>query len=450
MLKTKSKRERHHSTINTVDGKHRDFVLNFRKQKNLLPKKKDKLEKLEKELVKINKMEKEKYTNDILKRRAQIKSEIKLHEREIFDIENSVSELDYYSTAGDLLVDYYDTVDGHKNATDNITSIGEISSISNRKLEEREISDLDKLNMLNKTKKKVKKPTKTRYKKTIQNIKKKNILDFFGNKKGDEKKNTSKSDTFKTREDNNTKSQKKATILDEYLMLVDGAHVGAKFLKQKNITLCKSCGGEKKPIASDGICVCIECGETEMIIIESDRPNYKDPIPEKSGYPYKRQNHFQEWLSQFQAKESTEIPKEVFDRIIIELKKSKIYDWKKLNLSMMKQILKKLELNSYYEHIPHIISKLSGVEAPKISRETEETLRSMFKEIQEPFEAHCPKDRVNFLSYSYVLHKFCELLELDEFLKCFPLLKNREKLRQQDKIWKKICYDLRWEYIPSV
>ena len=83
-------------------------------------------------------------------------------------------------------------------------------------------------------------------------------------------------------------------------------------------------------------------------------------------------------------------------------------------------------------------------------RANREKLRIMFKQIQIPFEKYCPKSRINFLSYSYVLHKFCELLELDDFIKCFPLLKSREKLIIQDKIWEKICFDLRWEYIPSV
>ena len=55
-----------------------------------------------------------------------------------------------------------------------------------------------------------------------------------------------------------------------------------------------------------------------------------------------------------------------------------------------------------------------------MSREMEEKLRSMFKEIQAPFMKYCPKDRKNFLSYGYVLHKFVELLELDEFLPNFP------------------------------
>ena len=85
-----------------------------------------------------------------------------------------------------------------------------------------------------------------------------------------------------------------------------------------------------------------------------------------------------------------------------------------------------------------------------MSRETEEELRRMFKEIQIPFHLYCPKARKNFLSYSYVLHKFVQLLELDEYLDCFLLLKSREKLHQQDLIWEKICNYLKWEFIPSV
>ena len=32
----------------------------------------------------------------------------------------------------------------------------------------------------------------------------------------------------------------------------------------------------------------------------------------------------------------------------------------------------------------------------------------------------------------------------------FPLLKSREKLRSQDKIWEAICADLKWEFISSI
>jgi hypothetical protein len=84
-----------------------------------------------------------------------------------------------------------------------------------------------------------------------------------------------------------------------------------------------------------------------------------------------------------------------------------------------------------------------------MSREDEEKLRHMFREIQPSFKKHCPKGRRNFLSYGYVLYKFCELLEMDEYLAYFPLLKNRDKLYLQDKTWELICRDQSWQYIPT-
>ena len=83
-------------------------------------------------------------------------------------------------------------------------------------------------------------------------------------------------------------------------------------------------------------------------------------------------------------------------------------------------------------------------------QELEERLRIMFKDIQKPFDDNCPPERKNFLSYSYVLYKYCELLSEDKYLKYFPLLKSKEKLYQQDVIWKKICEVLHWEYIPTI
>ena len=48
------------------------------------------------------------------------------------------------------------------------------------------------------------------------------------------------------------------------------------------------------------------------------------------------------------------------------------------------------------------------------------------------------------------MYKFFVLLELDEYLHCFQLLKSRTKLHQQDQIWKNICVDLNWQFIKSL
>jgi len=210
------------------------------------------------------------------------------------------------------------------------------------------------------------------------------------------------------------------------------------------------------PVCNTELCMnetfldCPGCGYRDCILVDSEKPSYKDPPREMSYYAYKKINHLNEWLAQFQAKETTEISQAVLDQIRTELRKERITDMSKLKPSKLKEVVKKLKLNRCYDHVAHILNRLNGISAPVLSREIEEKLRFMFKEIQFSFVKHCPKKRSNFLSYSFVLYKFCELLELDDYLPCFPLLKSREKLYMQDKIWQKICEDMSWEFIRTV
>ena len=198
--------------------------------------------------------------------------------------------------------------------------------------------------------------------------------------------------------------------------------------------------------------VCDNCGMVVDVLI-SEELTYKEEqeTSEKViNYSYKRDNHFNEWLSQFQAQEMTTIPPEVIEQLRNEFKKIKIKSLNEITHAKVRGLLKKLKLNKYYEHVPYITNILSGMKPPKMTQELEERLRLMFKDIQKPFDKNCPSERKNFLSYSYVLYKFCELLSEDSYLKYFPLLKSKEKLHQQDLIWKKICNDLHWEFIPTI
>jgi hypothetical protein len=246
------------------------------------------------------------------------------------------------------------------------------------------------------------------------------------------------------------KSLSRDVLLEQYLLKINPEYVKKANEVDDMSGECLECGADMMFSQTDAMLYCPDCGATEFILIDSDRPSYKDPPRESSYYAYKRINHFNELLAQFQAKGSTEIPQDIFDQIITELKKQRITDFKNLKHKQMREILRKLKLNRQYDHIPFIISRLNGSIAPVMSRETEEKLRHMFKEIQPSFQKHCPKNRRNFLSYSYVLYKFCELLELDEFLGSFPLLKNRDKLYQQSKVWEQICREMGWQYIPGI
>jgi hypothetical protein len=38
----------------------------------------------------------------------------------------------------------------------------------------------------------------------------------------------------------------------------------------------------------------------------------------------------------------------------------------------------------------------------------------------------------------------------EKYLEHFPMLKDPEKRMEQDIIWKKICEELDWEFIPTI
>jgi len=274
------------------------------------------------------------------------------------------------------------------------------------------------------------------------------ILNEYYSKKEETVENTEITVLDFMNKSKNKNGKKEDNLVNNYMRIIDDTVIKENFVQ--DIHNCPLCLGKLILKNVDSLLICEECGYTDSIIINSEKVSYKDPPRESSYFAYKRINHFNEWLAQFQAKETTDIPEEVYKGILKELKKNNFLKLEDISYKTMREILKKLKYNKYYEHIPHIINIINGQKAPILTRQYEEQLRIMFKEIQTPFMVHCPENRKNFLSYSYVLHKFCELLELDHLLIYFPLLKSREKLQQQDIIWQKICNTLLWEYIPSI
>lgn len=248
--------------------------------------------------------------------------------------------------------------------------------------------------------------------------------------------------------DNNT-NKDRASLLEKYMASTMPNYV--KFIKAENKDKCNFCNSSNMNIMlNDGLIFCNDCHTVEYVIVDHDKPSYKQPPPDVVYFSYKRINHFNEWISQIQGKETTDIPDEVYDNILLEIKKQKITNMADLTRAKVKEILKKLKINKYYEHVPHIINKLNGLPSPHFDPELEEKLRSMFKQIQPLFLKHSPTLRKNFLSYSYIIIKFLQLLGKDEYIPYLSLLKSREKLHQQEIVWKKICEELHWEFYRSI
>ena len=287
------------------------------------------------------------------------------------------------------------------------------------------------------------------------------IFEYFENKKNIDNKdendtgNSSKSQMLfnffkiqKPEKDNTGVETRNKNIVQKYLSNIDETFLDMNsFIRTTDI--CQSCyKGELIPLDDEGVLICNICAVSIPYLIENEKPSYKEPPKEVCFYAYKKINHFKEILAQFQGKETTQIPDDVIDQIHQQIKKERI-GLEQLTHYKTKEILKKLGFNKYYEHIAFIKNKL-GIKPPVFSPELEDTLCNLFMEIQSPYAKTCPDYRVNFLNYYYVLYKFCELLGEEQFLSDRPMLKDREKLIEQDETWKKMCIELDWEYIATV
>lgn len=418
----------------TLDGIHKNYLKVFESSNTEeLPRKKMLLKKYSKKLKDIDSKNPSEYTYKDIENKAKYKDFIENLENDIYDIENGILELDYYDGVGSVIQKYYDlqpTIEDN-----NVYTVNEI--IENKKKYDESVN-----NKYTKKKKKKKIVRKKKKKNTNTN----NIMEYFKQTT----KNNSDTDTDENSNESSEENITKAYCLDQYKTILDSDYVPNSKKEYNPIRMCDDCNIEMTLVQSDGYFICESCSIIQYVIIDSEKPNYNENNLEKPGYPYKRMNHFNEWLSRSQGKDSTEIPEEIYMKIKKEFRKNKIYSFKNINRGDLRKVLKKLDLSKYYEYQIRILCKLSDKPLPKISRKNEDKLRSMFQEIQKPFEKHKHHKRQNFLSYEYILHKITQLLELDDISSLFGLLKNRDKLRNQDIVWKKICNELRWQFIPSV
>jgi len=247
------------------------------------------------------------------------------------------------------------------------------------------------------------------------------------------------------------KGVQRKDIYNKYMSTIENQTMEPQIKMEYEHQPCKGCGKKYQAIHDDTTSedVCTNCGYSEYILGEELGFKEEQEMDKNVVYSYKRDNHFNEWISQFQAKESTSVPDEVITQLQNEFKKQKIKDLSEITHEKVKALLKKLDKSKYYEHVPYITTMLNGIKPPTMTQALEDKLRIMFYKIQKPFEKHKPAKRKNFLSYSYTLYKLCELLGEDDYLPCFPLLKSKEKLYAQDAMWQKICQELKWEYIKT-
>jgi len=260
-------------------------------------------------------------------------------------------------------------------------------------------------------------------------------------------------------QDNNSElniiSEKKSELINLYLTKFEPGYFKMNYKKEKPI--CENCLVEYN--VNNSFLVCPECGICKQTVEQANELSYKEQqeLDYRPQFTYEKLTHLEDWLRRFQAKENRSIPQEILDKVILEANKERIQDLNSLTEDKIKKYLKRLNLNDYYDNVIGIINRINGRPPFTLTSEIQDKIKLMFQQIQDPYEKYKPKTRKNFLSYSYTLHKFFQILGLHEFAKYFPLLKSTDKLRQQDDIFKKIVVhmsetdkSIKWVFYPSI
>ncbi len=306
------------TNVSTLDSSHTKIIDDINKKRNFLPKKEKKLEKLKYMLKELD--ENSKCVDNYVYLKSKIIEDIDMLTNEIDEIYNHDDEINYFSKTYNILFNYYDQYDGISNNTDDIDKsigggigcgvgggcedIGDGGVVGGGVVSGGEgiwgdddleilfkktdkVDKLELLNQLSKQKRKEKKTTRKRIK-NIETLVKDNNNIFTYLEKG------------KVDEDNKQQKQQKqpkiyqdkATLFEEFRLVIDGVQTHKKINK-----FCINCNIDKILIYSEGTYTCTNCGEVESCIVESDITSYKDPMVEKPTFPYKRKNHFCEWIN---------------------------------------------------------------------------------------------------------------------------------------------------------
>lgn len=193
----------------------------------------------------------------------------------------------------------------------------------------------------------------------------------------------------------------------------------------------------------EGIEICRTCGTCVQYIPEPvDVGGYVEHVaPPKTGYM--RVNHFNEFMARFAGAEKTNIPSTVIDDV------KDIIGNGRADMASIRHALRKLKLPKYYENWVQICRRVGGDAPPDVGESLQDKLLAMFQAAQGAFYHSKDAKRKNFFSYSYFVHKACQLLGRTEYLRFLPLLKCKKKLVEQDAMWRSLCTKLNWIYIPS-
>jgi len=229
------------------------------------------------------------------------------------------------------------------------------------------------------------------------------------------------------------------------------------------------CGNKSEFIKDEDRAVCAICSTEQSLISNTSSFSDVGRVNMASKYTYNRKVHFRDCIIQYQGKQKTHIPEEIYTILEMKLIEQKIIDnsildrnkrYEKVTRAMLLDILKELEskdIKKFYDDIVLIHHTLTGQPCDNIEY-LEDSLLDDFDKLTETYDnLYTNQDgekkaskRKNFINAQFVLYQLLRkhghpCNEMD-----FLTLKTSERKRFHHTICKELFSILGWKYSYSI
>jgi hypothetical protein len=216
-----------------------------------------------------------------------------------------------------------------------------------------------------------------------------------------------------------------------------------------DVETCRACGNRLQLVASVSLLACTFCGLSRFVLDGQVLNSCARDDFMETGITAKRVSHWVEFLRSAQARGGSAAPEGVLALVSARLSGVAA---ESVTPVLVRDTLRDLGLGKHYACAPTLAARISGASPPQMSALEEEKLKLMFVRACASFQ-HCvargATQRTNFLSYPYTARKLCELLGLERMIPYFVRLRAAEKVTRSDAIWRCICEDVPWPFVPS-
>lgn len=242
-------------------------------------------------------------------------------------------------------------------------------------------------------------------------------------------------------------NDKLVNIIDRFFKIVR-CYTDLKMIDYIDITAdkCQDCG-IKLTVYDDSVYICTACGYTVNGHVSTPSFNESNRINVSHRYIYDKKAHFSDSVKKFQGKQNTTISDKLYKTIETKMRNHNISK-SELTIDHLYEFLRSTGFSDHYEDVSLIFHKITGHELPDISH-LESPLYKLFAQIDAIYDRYKEPGRVNFLNGQFVLFKLLQKLKYPCSEDDFYFLKTREKILEHDRIWKGLCLELNWEYIPT-